>query len=64
MKAFDTFDVDSTGKISVQNVQAVSASLGERLAESEIRAMIDEFDRDQDGQISRSEFLYIMQQQH
>ena len=64
MKAFDLFDTDSTGKISVQNVQTVSANLGERLAESEIKAMIDEFDRDQDGYISRREFLYIMQQLH
>ena len=64
MKAFDLFDCDSTGKISVANVQAVSAKLGERLSNSEIKAMIDEFDRDQDGFISRSEFLYIMQQLH
>lgn len=64
MKAFDLFDVDSTGKISVENIQAISKKLGERLAESEIRGMIHEFDRDLDGYISRQEFLYIMQQLH
>lgn len=62
MKAFDLFDSDGTGKISMENVRAASTNLGERLSESEITAMIDEFDRDQDGYISRSEFLYIMQQ--
>ncbi len=34
----------------------------ERDFEEELQAMIDEFDRDQDGEISNDEFLYIMKQ--
>ena len=62
MSAFDLFDVDQTGKISVANVETVATKLGERLSHAEIEAMVDEFDRDQDGYIDRKEFLYIMQQ--
>ena len=38
----------------------VAAELGEDLADEELQAMIEEFDRDQDGEISQEEFLTIM----
>eukprot|EP01050_Picozoa_sp_SAG11_P007856 SAG11_NODE_666_length_7841_cov_24.388272_10_plen_57_part_00 len=33
---------------------------GENLTDDELQAMIDEFDRDQDGAINRDEFFAIM----
>jgi len=38
----------------------VARELGEDLADEELTAMIEEFDRDQDGEISQEEFLSIM----
>ena len=64
MSTFSLFDHDNTGKISVSNLRQVAESLGEKLSSEEVQAMVDEFDRDQDGYISASEFLYIMQQAH
>jgi centrin-3 len=64
MKAFNLFDSDGTGKISTSNIENVAKKLGEKLSQNEIEAMVDEFDRDQDGYIDRKEFLYIMQQLH
>ena len=64
MKAFNLFDSDNTGKISINNIQKIAKKLGEKLSRSEVEAMVDEFDRDQDGYIDRKEFLYIMQQLH
>ena len=40
----------------------VGKELGEQLGSEEMQAMIDEFDRDQDGQINEEEFMYIMKQ--
>lgn len=60
MKAFQLFDQDSSGKISLKNLRLVARELGEDLSDAELRAMIDEFDRDQDGAISQDEFLTIM----
>ncbi|KAJ8610172.1 hypothetical protein CTAYLR_008728 [Chrysophaeum taylorii] len=60
MKAFQLFDADSSGKISIKNLRQVARELGEDLPDAELRAMIDEFDRDQDGEISQDEFLTIM----
>ena len=34
--------------------------LGEQLPDEELQAMIDEFDRDNDGMISQDEFMAIM----
>jgi len=51
---------DSTGRISVRNMRAISRELGESLTEDEMQAMIDEFDTDHDGEISFSEFSRIM----
>lgn len=43
-------------------MRRVARELGETLSEEELQAMIDEFDRDQDGEISLDEFVYIMKQ--
>ena len=61
-KAFTLFDDDHTGKITLKNMKRVARELGENLSEEELQAMIDEFDRDQDGEISGEEFMYIMKQ--
>ena len=61
-KAFTLFDDDRSGKISLKNMKRVARELGENLSEEELQAMIDEFDRDQDGEISSDEFMYIMKQ--
>lgn len=61
-KAFELFDDDHTGKISIKNMKRVARELGENLSEEELQAMIDEFDKDQDGMISQEEFMYIMKQ--
>mmetsp|Transcript_17811 Transcript_17811/g.37292 ORF Transcript_17811/g.37292 Transcript_17811/m.37292 type:complete len:172 (+) Transcript_17811:1-516(+) len=59
-KAFKLFDEEGNGRISVRNMRRVARELGEHLNDDELRAMIDEFDRDQDGAINEQEFMYIM----
>lgn len=60
LKAFRLFDDDETGKISFKNLKRVSKELGEDLTDEELQEMIDEADRDNDGEINEVEFLRIM----
>ncbi|CAB1337344.1 unnamed protein product [Coregonus sp. 'balchen'] len=60
LKAFRLFDDDGTGKISFKNLKRVAKDLGENLTDEELQEMIDEADRDGDGEINEQEFLRIM----
>eukprot|EP01004_Peranema_trichophorum_P007944 NODE_6712_length_852_cov_58.119342_g6114_i0.p1 GENE.NODE_6712_length_852_cov_58.119342_g6114_i0~~NODE_6712_length_852_cov_58.119342_g6114_i0.p1 ORF type:complete len:176 (-),score=54.22 NODE_6712_length_852_cov_58.119342_g6114_i0:245-772(-) len=60
VKAFQLFDDDNTGKISIKNLRRVARELGENMTDDELQAMIDEFDKDQDGEINEDEFISIM----
>eukprot|EP00920_Eleutheroschizon_duboscqi_P034085 GHVT01081762.1.p2 GENE.GHVT01081762.1~~GHVT01081762.1.p2 ORF type:complete len:102 (+),score=31.38 GHVT01081762.1:1055-1360(+) len=60
MKAFRLFDDDDTGKISFKNLKRVAKELGENMTDEELQEMIDEADRDGDGEINEEEFVRIM----
>ncbi|EGR28658.1 hypothetical protein IMG5_170800 [Ichthyophthirius multifiliis] len=60
LKAFRLFDDDQTGRISLKNLKRVARELGEAMTEEELQEMIDEADRDGDGEISEEEFIRIM----
>eukprot|EP01057_Protomagalhaensia_wolfi_P005194 Protomagalhaensia_wolfi_Nauph_80__5193@NODE_556_length_2294_cov_215_958758_g401_i1_p3_GENE_NODE_556_length_2294_cov_215_958758_g401_i1NODE_556_length_2294_cov_215_958758_g401_i1_p3_ORF_typecomplete_len187_score41_16EFhand_7/PF13499_6/2_1e15EFhand_7/PF13499_6/3_6e14EFhand_8/PF13833_6/0_001EFhand_8/PF13833_6/8_1e09EFhand_8/PF13833_6/0_06EFhand_8/PF13833_6/2_5e11EFhand_11/PF08976_11/4_6e13EFhand_11/PF08976_11/1_4e08EFhand_6/PF13405_6/1_3e09EFhand_6/PF13405_6/1_2EFhand_6/PF13405_6/0_00045EFhand_6/PF len=60
--AFKLFDDDNTGTITLKNLRRVACELGEDLTDDELKAMIDEFDKDMDGAIDEKDFASIMQQ--
>merc|ERR1712100_702888 len=59
IKVFRLFDDDEAGKISF-NLKRVAKELGERRTDEELQEMIDEADRDGDGEVNEEEFLRIM----
>lgn len=61
LRAFQLFDKQGQGRISVRDLQVVAAKLGERLSDNELQAMIDHFDKNSDGEIDELEFIQIMQ---
>jgi centrin-3 len=60
MKAFRLFDDDGTGRISLKNLRRVAKELGENISDEELAAMIEEFDKDGDGEIDEAEFAAIL----
>ena len=60
LKSFKLFDDDETGTISLKNLRRVAKELGENMTDEELQEMIDEADRDGDGEINEDEFLRIM----
>merc|ERR1712072_1502291 len=60
VKVFRLFDDDETGKISFKNLKRVAQELGENMTDEELQEMIDEADRDGDGEVNEDEFFRIM----
>merc|ERR1711906_1108 len=60
IKVFRLFDDDETGKISFKNLKRVAQELGENMTDEELQEMIDEADRDGDGEVNEDEFFRIM----
>merc|ERR1712132_7813 len=60
IKVFRLFDDDETGKISFKNLKRVAKELGENMTDEELQEMIDEADRDGDGEVNEEEFFRIM----
>ena len=50
----------SQGKISFKNLKRVAKELGENMTDEELQEMIDEADRDGDGEVNEEEFVRIM----
>lgn len=55
-----TARITAAGFITFKNLKRVAKELGENLTDEEIQEMIDEADRDGDGQVSEEEFFRIM----
>lgn len=59
LRAFELFDADEKGIITLDDLRRVARELGEGLEEEEMVAMIDEFDIDGKGGVGKEEFLQI-----
>lgn len=60
LKAFELFDKDHNGSISLKDLKAATIELGENLTDDELREMIKEADRDLDGEVGKLEFVNVM----
>ena len=60
MHVFHLFDQDGNGKITFSELRRVADELGEDVSDEEIRNMIAKADTNEDGAISKDEFMAIM----
>eukprot|EP00262_Sarcandra_glabra_P007138 TRINITY_DN19741_c0_g1_i1.p1 TRINITY_DN19741_c0_g1~~TRINITY_DN19741_c0_g1_i1.p1 ORF type:complete len:172 (+),score=45.64 TRINITY_DN19741_c0_g1_i1:186-701(+) len=60
MKAFRIIDHDNNGKISAVDIERIAKELGENFTLGEIREMIEEADRNNDGEVDIDEFFRMM----
>ena len=59
-KAFRLFLDEESDKINLRHLKRVAKELGETMSEEELTEMIEEADRDGDGEISEEDFIRIM----
>ncbi|CAH8595118.1 unnamed protein product [Heterobilharzia americana] len=60
IKAFRICDDDDSGKLTLPKLKRAAQLLGEDITDEELQEMIDEADKDGDGEVSEEEFLWIM----
>ena len=59
-KAFRLFDVDGRGSIGIKDLKRVAKELGENMTEEELTEMVEEADRNGDGEVTEEDFIRIM----
>ena len=59
-KAFNLIIEEGHDKITLNSLQKVARELGENMTKEELQEMIDEADRDGDGEIGEDDFVRIM----
>ena len=59
-KAFRLFDIDNKGTIGFKELKRVAKELGENMTDEELREMVEEADKDGDGEIKEEDFVKIM----
>ncbi|MFH4979493.1 hypothetical protein AB6A40_006202 [Gnathostoma spinigerum] len=62
--AFELFDSDSKGYITVEDLRKVTQELGENLDEDQLKEMICEADSSGEGRVTEEEFYKIMKKTH
>ncbi|XP_069114939.1 calmodulin-like [Argopecten irradians] len=62
-EAFNLFDKDGNGAITVEELGTVMRSLGQTPTEAELQDMINEVDANENGTLDFSEFLTMMTRQ-
>ena len=60
-EAFDNFDKDHNGSISLKELGSMMKSLGQAPSDQDLREIISEVDLDGNGNIDFNEFITIMQ---
>jgi centrin-1 len=58
--AFRLICEDGHDKITMKSLQKVAKELGENMTNEELQEMIEEADRDGDGEIGEEDFIKIM----
>jgi centrin-1 len=57
---FKYFDLDNNDKISIRNLKKIAQEIGENLSDEELKEILEEADRDNDGYIGFDDFYRIM----
>merc|ERR1712039_235960 len=60
MGSFEVFDLDGSGDIDMQELQATMQSLGFNPDEKQVQAMMQQVDKDQNGTIDKEEYCKMM----
>merc|ERR1719262_260183 len=60
VKAFKLFDDDNTGFVTLKNMKRVAKETNQTLDEDELQEMLNDADRDGEGQLNEEEFLTMM----
>uniref|UniRef100_A0A7C9DW68 EF-hand domain-containing protein n=1 Tax=Opuntia streptacantha TaxID=393608 RepID=A0A7C9DW68_OPUST len=59
MQAFQAFDSDNDGCINEAELAGIMGSLGYKITDQEVRAMMSQADTNRDGQLSLAEYLEL-----
>lgn len=62
-EAFDMFDKDHSGTISVDEISKIMKNFGNPMSKDDIREMIKDIDTSGDGELDFDEFVTLMQKQ-